>query len=257
MGPKILIYDIETAPILGYVWTLWENNVGLNQIKSDWYILSYSAKWLGEKKIFYQDNRNAKNIEDDKKILKGIWKLIDEADIVITQNGKKFDEKKLNARFIIQGFQPPSSYKHIDTRQIAKSKFGFTSNKLEYMTDKLTKVKKSKHLKFPGFELWKACLDNKLAAWKEMEKYNKLDVTSLEELYKKFAPWDNKINFSIYYDKPIHVCSCGSRNVKLNGHSYTSVGKFQRWKCIRCGKEFKSAANQHNKKKRLSLLRKS
>jgi hypothetical protein len=30
-GPKVLIYDIETAPIVAHVWGLWENNVGLNQ----------------------------------------------------------------------------------------------------------------------------------------------------------------------------------------------------------------------------------
>ena len=133
--PKILIYDIETAPILGYVWGLWQNNVGLNQIESDWYALSWSAKWLGspEDEVMYMDQRHAKNIEDDSKMLKDIWKLLDEADIVITQNGKKFDQKKLNARFIMHGMKPPNSYRHIDTLQIAKRVFGFTSNKLEYM----------------------------------------------------------------------------------------------------------------------------
>jgi len=55
------------------------------------------------------DQRYAKNIEDDSGILREIWKMLDEADIVITQNGRKFDQKKLNARFILNGFKPPSS----------------------------------------------------------------------------------------------------------------------------------------------------
>ena len=69
--PKILLYDIETAPIQAYVWGLWDNNVALNQIETDWYILSWSAKWLGtpENETMYEDQRNAKNIEDDSRIL--------------------------------------------------------------------------------------------------------------------------------------------------------------------------------------------
>ena len=35
-SPKVLVYDIETAPILGHVWRLWDQNVGLNQIVSDY-----------------------------------------------------------------------------------------------------------------------------------------------------------------------------------------------------------------------------
>ena len=49
---------------------------------------------------------------------------------------------------------------------IAKECFGFTSNKLEYMTDKLCKkYKKLKHGKYAGFELWKECLHGNMDAW--------------------------------------------------------------------------------------------
>ena len=254
--PKVLIYDIETAPILGYVWSLWDQNVGLNQIESDWYILSWSAKWLDDPadKIMYMDQRKAKNIEDDTKILKGIWKLLDEADIVITQNGKKFDQKKLNARFILNGFEPPSSYKHIDTKQLASKHFGFTSKRLEYMSDKLcTTYKKQKHSKFPGFEMWKACMSGNKEAWKEMEEYNRYDVLALEELYKKLIPWDNSINFSLYHDEAKHVCKCGSEEFSKNGFYYTSSGKFQKYKCKKCGHETRSKTNLFSKEKRKSL----
>lgn len=255
-APKILILDIETAPVLGYVWGLWENNLGLNQVKSDWYILAWSAKWYGESasKIMYQDQRKAKNIEDDKALLQGIWHLMDEADIIITQNGKAFDEKKLNARFILNGMKPPSSYKSIDTKLIASKKFAFTSNKLEYMTDKLcTKYKKIKHSKFGGFELWKQCLAGNQKAWAEMEKYNKYDVLSLEELYTKLQPWDSSINFSVYSESLKHTCACGSSNFKKNGYKYTSVGKYQRYVCLDCGSEAKDRENLLSKDKKASL----
>jgi hypothetical protein len=249
--PKVLIFDIETAPLLGYIWRLWDQNVGLNMIHTDWYVLSWSAKWLGDPpdKVMYMDQRNAKNIEDDSKTLKGIWDLLNEADVVLTQNGISFDVKKLNARFIMNGFQPPSSYKHIDTKRIAKAKFGFISNKLEYMTDKLcTKYKKLKHAKFSGFELWKECLAGNPKAWNEMEEYNKYDVLSLEELYLKMAPWDNTINFGIYSDSEEEVCQCGSDKIKKAGFVFTKTAKYQRYKCGDCGHETSDRVNLVKKK---------
>src|SRR5690606_10614258 len=44
--PKVLVFDIETSPIIAHVWSLWDQNVGLNQIMTEWHIMSWSAKWL-------------------------------------------------------------------------------------------------------------------------------------------------------------------------------------------------------------------
>lgn len=261
--PVVLLLDIETAPLLSFTWGIWQQDVALSQVNKDWHLLSWSAKYYrndsGEvfgphNKIMYADQRKAKNVENDRKLLGSIWKLLDSADIVITQNGISFDAKKLNARFIINGFKPPRSYKHIDTKRIATKKFGFTSNKLEYLTEKLCKTyKKSKHKKFSGFELWKECLAGNEKAWKEMEHYNKLDVLALEELYNKLQPWDNNLNVNIYNDNIINKCSCGSNQLKKNGFAYTSSGKYQRFVCSSCGSETRSKKNLFNKEKRESL----
>ena len=244
---KVLLLDIETSPILAYVWQLFDQNIPLNMVKEDWSILAWSAKWLDQpaSKIMYADQRNAKNINDDKQLLQGIWKLLDEARVVITQNGVSFDLKKLNARFILNGMKPPSSFRNIDTKQLASRKFGFTSNKLEYMTNNLCKkYKKLKHKKFPGFELWTECLKGNKAAWKEMEAYNKYDVLSLEELYKKLAPWDSSIDFAKMTDQPENpVCSCGSKKFTKYGFRFTNTGKFQRLRCEECGADYKTTKN--------------
>lgn len=258
-GPKVLIFDIETAPILGHVWGLWENNVALNQIEKDWHVLSWAAKWLGDDpaKVMYADQRNAKNIEDDKALLKGIWKLLDEADIVISQNGISFDSKKLNARFILNGLKPPSPYKHIDTKQIASKVFAFTSNKLEYMSDKLCKkYKKIKHSEFGGFDLWKEVLAGNIKAWKEMEKYNKHDVLATEELYTILAPWHPTVNFNLYTDSDEVKCNCGSSRLAKRGFNHSSAGKFQRYQCLDCGAWSSDKGSKNNllsKSKRASL----
>lgn len=252
-SPKILVLDIETSPIIAHVWDLWsDSGIGLSQVHQDWFILSWAAKWLGEPvgKMKQADQRNAKDMQDDSRLLKGIWKLLDEADIILTQNGKRFDEKKLNARFILNGFKPPSSYKHIDTCEIAKRKFGFTSNKLEYLTSKLNKkYKKLKHKEYPGHELWVECLARNPRAWKVMKRYNEYDVLALEELYQGIRAWDNSYNPNLYSISTDTVCTCGGKNFKLNGYAYTSVGKFQRHACKDCGAEVRDRKNLFSKAK--------
>jgi len=257
-GAKVLVFDIETAPIIGHVWSLWDNNVALNQIVSDWHLLSWSAKWLDDppSKVMYMDQRNNPKVENDKPLLEAIWQLLDAADVVITQNGKSFDQKRLNVRFVLNKMQPPSTFKHIDTKIIASKYFGFTSTKLEYMTDKMcTKYKKLKHKEFPGHEMWTECLKGNLKAWKEMETYNKHDVLALEELYHILMPWDNSVNFNAYRDGEDHVCQCGSTSFIKNGFYYTSAGKFQKYKCKnkQCGAESRDKENLFSKEKRKSL----
>lgn len=253
---RILVFDIETAPILAWVWKLFDENIGLNQIEQDWFVMCFAAKWIDRDEVFYFDQRNAPDIEDDKQVLAEIWKLLDQADIVITQNGKKFDKKKLYARFIQNGFKPPTSFRHIDTLQIAKKHFAFTSNKLEYLTNTLNvKFKKLDHAKFSGFKLWKECLKGNVDAWNEMEEYCKHDVTSLEELYKHLRPWDNTINFSVYSDNDANYCLCGSDDFKEQGFKYTNSGKFVRYVCSNCGAEYFDKNNQLDKEKRKNMLK--
>lgn len=254
-GPRVLLFDIETAPIVARVWGLWDQNVALNQIEQDWTLLSWAAKWLHEGAVMYQDQSGARDVRDDKKLAQGIWKLLDEADVVVTQNGKEFDVKKLNARFIIHGFEPPSSYKHIDTLKLAKKHFGFTSNKLEYLSNTLNRKHKKlvAERKFPGNDLWTQCLAGNADAWREMKKYNCYDVLALEELYTRLIPWDNSINFNLYHDDLVNVCKCGSERFKKYGFAFTATGKFQRYKCLDCGAETRGTQNLLTKEKRQSL----
>ena len=252
--PKVLFLDIETAPILASVWGIFDQNIPLNMVESDWHLLSFSAKWRDDKQMIYLDQRKEKNVEDDSKLLKALWVLLDQADIVVGHNVRSFDVKKINARFIANDMQPPSSFKMIDTLSIARKQFGFTSNKLEYLSEKLnTKYKKLKHDKFPGFELWKQCLAGNKDAWKEMEKYNRHDVLALEELFDKLIPWDSSINFNVYHDEEETICKCGSRDFIRNGFFYSSVGRYQRYRCSKCGSEIKDRYNLLSKEKRESL----
>jgi DNA polymerase elongation subunit (family B) len=168
-GAKILIFDIETAPIRAKVWGIWNQNISIDKIESDWFIFTWAAKWLFEDKVYSGCLTSKEAVkQDDKRILKGIWELLNEADIVVAHNGDKFDIPKLNTRFLLAGMEPPLPYQSVDTLKHIKRNFAFTSNKLEYMTDKLCKkYKKLKHNKFQGFKLWVECLKGNMKAWKD------------------------------------------------------------------------------------------
>src|ERR1019366_558796 len=232
---RTLILDIETSPIIAMVWGLHDQNVSLNQIKEDWRLLAWSAKWLGEPaaSIMYMDTRNS---DSDKGILKVLWNLLDKADIVITQNGQSFDGPKLNARFVLHGFAPPSPYRHLDTYRIAKRVFEFTSNKLEYLTDKLcTKYKKLSHKKFPGMSLWTECLKGNKEAWEEMKRYNIHDVLSTEELYEKIKAWAPETMPKPHGNTAEKCGVCGKYDLQMRGTMRTLKLIFQRYQCQSCG----------------------
>ena len=238
-SPRIGVLDIETAPIEAYVWGLWDQNIGLDMIKTDWSILSYCWKWLGEKGHEYRDTggRGAKRVRDDRCLMKPLHDLLDEADIVIAQNGKKFDIKKVNARLIEHGFKPYSPIKIIDTLEAAKNHFGFTSNKLAYLSERLAKTRKYEHKEFPGFELWKECLADNPKAWAVMRKYNPMDVISTAEVYETMRPWiTNHPNLAVYIeDKDPRCPKCESKQMQRRGMARTGAQVYHRWQCQGCG----------------------
>ena len=254
---KVLIFDIETAPMQAFVWGLFNQNIGLEQVTQHTTILSWSAKWLHEpaSKVMYRDQRNCKDIRNDKELMESIRSLLDEADVVITQNGERFDVPKLFYRFAVHKIKPPSSFKHIDTLKIAKKVFAFDSNKLQHLTSLFCKkYLKLDHSKFPGFKLWSECLKGNKEAFKEMEKYNKHDVLSLEELYvDHFAPWDNTLNFASFTEELTFRCNCGSDSFTHKGFIRTKKSKFKRLICDHCGKEHRESKNLFSKEQRESL----
>lgn len=244
VGPKMLFLDIETLPLESYTWGLWDQNIPLNMIKKDWAICSWAASWGHESKVMQRDSRNSKDPRNDKALLKPLRKLLDEADIIVTQNGKKFDARKINARLLINDMKRPSGYQHIDIYPLVKKHFALTSNKLEYIA-KVLKVKHQKLVKrqFEGFDLWKECLAGNNKAWREMATYNILDVKVLKDCYARIAPWGVGVNINPYYGSGGAVCTCGSTEFRENGHNYTPTGKYKRYACKKCGSELKARQN--------------
>lgn len=256
--PRIVTLDIETSPIESYTWGIWEQNVGLEQIKTEWSILSFAAKWYGDEKVIYEHagGRGIKKIRDDKHLLLKIAEILDEADIVIAQNGRRFDVKKINARMIMMDIPPYSPIRIIDTMEVAKKHFAFTSNKLAWMSKYLTDSPKSEHKDFPGFELWKECLLDNPKAWAEMKKYNIQDIFSTEKLYIRLRPWIAvHPNMGVYADSDVPLCpKCGSVHLQKRGFAVSQTTRYHRFQCIDCGGWSRSKAMLTPLKSRRTML---
>jgi len=237
-SPKILVLDIETAQFDVRTWGLWDQNIGLNQIQKETSILSYAAKWLGQKPIMYADTsgRGAEQTRNDWNLLDQLWHLLDAADIVVAQNGVAFDVKRVNARLVASGFGPYSPIRIIDTRLVAKRHFAFSSNKLEWMAKWLTGEPKDDHKKYPGMELWDECLRDNPDAWKYMKKYNIKDTILCEKVYLALRPWmDQHPNLGAYTLDQAMVCpKCGSKKLEARGTRSLQQGMYQRYQCQKC-----------------------
>lgn len=231
---KILLFDIETAPSLGWAWGKYEQTI--LSFEKHWYMLSFSAKWFGTNKhITYalpDFPMYQKNPEDDSQLVAELWKLLDEADIVIAHNGDSFDIKKSNTRFMINSMTPPSPYKTIDTLKLARKYFAFESNRLNDLAIFLGMGSK---VHTGGFALWTKCMKGDTSAWNKMKQYNKQDVNLLEKVYLKLRSWSTN-HTKVVVDSIDDTCNvCGSANVQRRGFNYTKIYKYQRYVCMKCG----------------------
>lgn len=233
---KVLLLDIETAPNLVHVWGLWQQNVAINQIISSGYVLCWSAKWLGEKEVFFDSTYQSRS----KKMIVGIHKLMDEADAIVHYNGTKFDIPTLNKEFLLRGLNPPSPSKEIDLLKTARGRFRFSSNKLDFIAQQLGLGKKTPHI---GHQLWIDCMAKIPEAWATMEKYNKNDVVLLEKVYHKLLPWiKNHPNVNAFNGVDGVACpNCGSDKAQSRGYAVTTTLMYRRLHCKSCGNWFRGA----------------
>ncbi len=236
MEPKILLLDIETQPDLVYTWGVYEQNA--IAVKEHWQLLSYSAEWVKSKRNVTKglvDYKDYKPGSTDYELVKEIWDLLDEAEIVVAHNGADFDLRKLNARFIYHKLKPPSPYKIVDTKREVSRVAGFSSNKLDWLCKQLELGAKLEH---EGVQLWLNCMAGNRRAWAKMKKYNRHDVTLLRELYLLLAPWIRQPNANIYTDSGEPICpnpTCMSTHLIRQGWARNKSRKYQRYKCQACG----------------------
>lgn len=226
---RTLLLDIENTPGEAYVYS----PTRVKYIPPANYhnaseIMCFAAKWLDKPKVTFKsvhhDGREA--------MIQSAHDLLDEADVVMTYYGRRFDIPKLNTAMLLGGLPPPSPFKQIDLYYVVRQQFAFEYKSLNYVSKALGLSGKVKH---DGLELWLRCMAGDPQAWKLMRKYNIQDVRLLEELYDFMQPW--------IPHHPSHgamtgedVCPrCNSGSLERRGFSYTQTGRYQRWHCLNCG----------------------
>lgn len=239
--PKVLTLDIETAKMICEVWTysLKQRSDYLDPmtIKRDIFIVCAAWKWLGENyvastSVLNDKERFEKNYADDYHVVKTIYDLISEADIVIGHNIQRFDWRVFTSRCIAHGMMPPPLPKFIDTLKIARKEFQFSSNQLRYLARFLGVEDKDRS---PDWELVARGDPQEIGY---CEQYNRQDVRTTEAVYEKLKPYaTNHPNIKLFLTGQHHIAcpTCNGPNMGRRGYIVAQAKKYQRWQCSDCG----------------------
>lgn len=234
---RIVALDIETAPAVAFSFTGFKANIGIDQIIEHPRIIGFSYQWEGQKRVYWADEYH----DGRSTMLDVLHSVLNEADVVITYNGKNFDIPWITGELIVEGYSPVSPFQHIDLYQILKSKTRFFSRKLDYAAIRILDDRKVSHT---GFKLWRDCLigspEEKTKAWALMKKYGLKDTALLFPLYYKIQGWitTGHPNRALL-DGLTDACPrCSSEHIQKRGFKYTNASKFQQYQCQSCGAWF-------------------
>lgn len=254
---KVLCLDIETTPCEVYSWGLGEQHHTLDFLKRDYTICAWAAHWVGQpvSEAIYQDNRGKRDVFNDKQLVKNLIKLMNRADIIIGQNVRSFDIRKVAARADFHKLPPFRPTRVTDILTEERRVFALTSHKLAHKTQRNVTYKKLDHKEYPGFGLWLGVMDDDIRAWKSMEEYCIYDVLSTEERYLSVRGWIQ--THALGPIDGITRCKCGSTNIRPKGYAQTDAGKFQIYLCRDCGKWPRSPINLLTKQEKSARLRES
>lgn len=232
---RILLFDIETAPLLGHVWHPFGDYMRVSQLVNESFMLTWAAKWYDESEVISSrlTGREAKK-QNDKRLVRELAKLVSEADAVIAHNLDRFDLKVLNGRLLFHGLDPLPPIVQIDTLKLAKRTFKIAFNRLDYLGEFLGVGRKIK----TDFDLWKDAYmgdDNALTA---MTVYNEQDVVLLQEVFDKIKPYVKGLPRLVDPDSPNqYACpTCGSANLIRRGYYRTKASNFAKLQCKDCGR---------------------
>lgn len=239
-GPRIVLLDIETIPNIVTSWGLKvDGYLGHENILEERYIVCAAWKYLGVPVTHSISvlSRRGKDGMPDYGIVRKLHDVLSHADAVIAHNGDNFDIRWVLTRIAIAGMQPPPPFKQIDTKKIAKRRFNFNSNRLDYLGRVLKLGNKIK----TDYGLWLDCLKGDRAAIRKMVHYNKADVRLLEKVYERLRPFVQSSmaapNAQLWdRDAPLTCPTCGESDaLQARGFRRNLASVWQRYQCQKCG----------------------
>lgn len=236
--PRVVLWDIETSGIVATTWNLYPESIHHSNMLHDWFIISGAWKELGSSKthavsLLDDSKRFNKDHTDDYYVVKALRDMLEGVDILIHHNGDRFDCKAFNARLIYHRLPPLPKLVTVDTLKEVKKIAKFTSNRLDFLGKIFTGQGKEETP--PG--TWLKAMSGDKTAIKNMVRYNKVDVTKLEEIYLRLRPYIVKHpNIAVLKGGQKHECpKCGSSDVFKHSVAATTSGTLtQRMGCKDC-----------------------
>ena len=255
--PKILFFDVETAPSIAATFERYNVNLTPGHILEEGgWLISASWSWLEQTTISSVCvTPQEATSRDDSRIIENLVQVINEADIVVAHNGDRFDIPIVKTRALVNKIRSLKSIKSIDTLKIAK-KLRFNSNKLDSLGHYLGAGRK---VATTGISLWIKCLEGNREALKTMVTYNKQDVQLLKEVYAELVEYDpSSINLGLYYDDGHEHCpTCGSTDVAPTGRTVKSgLSVYEELQCGDCGRVSRRRTPVNSKRHRKTILAK-
>ena len=164
-------------------------------------------------------------------MLRRVWGVLDAADVVVGHNISAFDIKKLNSEFALAGLTPPSPYATVDTLTVARKAFGFESNSLDSLCQRLgVPAKRGAY----SIQTAEAAMAGNRTAQRELLDYNRGDIVATEALYDALRPWIRNHPHP-HQDAEPSCHACGSLHLVKNGWHISGVFTYQRYVCRGCG----------------------
>lgn len=223
-----LVFDIETSPNISMHWGMHNVNIAVPALLEPTRMICWAAKWVGEKKIHYADVRGGRE-----EMLWQLRDLIDEADILIGFNSKKFDWSRVRGECHKEKIPQPSPPAHVDLYLNPTKHLGLPSNKLEFVADYFGIGQKLKH---EGISLWRGCYEGDPKAWDTMRRYNMHDVRVEEGVYLDYLPLiENHPPVLLYVDDACNRCGCTEWNDGTKPYMTPAGSLYGQLKCNNCG----------------------
>ena len=231
--PKILFYDIETSPLLAYIWRPGKQVVRHGQLsksRNQYNIICITYCWNDGKapKALVFDYEK----QDCSKIVKEFDKLVKESDITIGKNSDRFDVKHINAQRFLTGGKPFPDWADVtdDLEKQMRKFFYFPSQSLDYISDILGLGGKIKMQMQDWIDIVEQNKNGKKALTK-MVKYGKKDIADTRAVWNKMKPYIKpKFNMSTFLGEFACV-HCGSSSIIRNGTRINGKSKYQHFYC--------------------------
>ncbi len=257
-GPKILVFDTETAAATALTFGRFKVNLSQDNILDNGgWILCACWRWLGE----YETHRiyltpTEVSEKDDSRIVAKLFELYEEADAVLAHNSQGFDHKVVQTRAIASGFPPLPQVKVLDTLQLVKKYLKLPSNRLDAIGEFFGLGRK---ISTGGISLWRKVQEGDVQAMEDMVTYCEQDVDLLYDVYlrtRQLGRAGSDFNAALYYDDNLVRCRvCGSADVEATGRTTeTSLNTFDEVRCNDCGAVHRHRQSKTTKEKRKSLL---